>query len=155
VVATLVIRPNSRLVPRLSRVSHARRDAVQREEQRPVAVRIARALPPKQLDLKEGHRIHVRVAEGDRALERRVAVEQPLVVAELLQPRLRAAVLVSDAGPHGVARGLRRNPANPGWWDRDRFVLSAGHGSMLLYSLLHLTGCQDMTLDQTRPPKPR
>ena len=35
---------------------------------------------------------------------------------------------------------LRHNPANPLWWDRDRFVLSNGHGSMLLYSLLHLTG---------------
>jgi transketolase len=37
-------------------------------------------------------------------------------------------------------RFLRHNPANPDWCDRDRFVLSAGHGSMLLYSLLHLTG---------------
>jgi len=37
-------------------------------------------------------------------------------------------------------RFLKHNPANPSWADRDRFVLSAGHGSMLLYSLLHLTG---------------
>jgi transketolase len=37
-------------------------------------------------------------------------------------------------------RFLRHNPANPRWPDRDRFVLSAGHGSMLLYALLHLTG---------------
>src|SRR5579872_1716617 len=35
---------------------------------------------------------------------------------------------------------LKHNPSNPHWYDRDRFVLSAGHGSMLLYSLLHLTG---------------
>jgi transketolase len=35
---------------------------------------------------------------------------------------------------------LKHNPVNPNWYDRDRFVLSAGHGSMLLYSLLHLTG---------------
>ncbi len=35
---------------------------------------------------------------------------------------------------------LKHNPGNPKWWDRDRFVLSNGHGSMLLYSLLHLTG---------------
>jgi len=35
---------------------------------------------------------------------------------------------------------LRHNPANPDWWDRDRVVVSNGHGSMLLYSLLHLTG---------------
>jgi transketolase len=38
------------------------------------------------------------------------------------------------------ARFLKHNPANPTWPDRDRFVLSAGHGSMLLYALLHLTG---------------
>jgi len=37
-------------------------------------------------------------------------------------------------------RHLCHNPANPGWFDRDRFVLSNGHGSMLLYALLHLTG---------------
>ena len=37
-------------------------------------------------------------------------------------------------------RHLRHNPANPRWVDRDRFVLSNGHGSMLLYALLHLTG---------------
>ena len=37
-------------------------------------------------------------------------------------------------------RFLKHHPANPGWFDRDRFLLSAGHGSMLLYSLLHLSG---------------
>src|SRR5680860_167422 len=37
-------------------------------------------------------------------------------------------------------RTMRHNPANPHWFDRDRFVLSAGHASMLLYSILHLTG---------------
>ena len=42
-------------------------------------------------------------------------------------------------------RFLRHNPLNPKWPDRDRFILSAGHGSMLLYSLLHLTG-YDLTL---------
>ena len=44
-------------------------------------------------------------------------------------------------------RLLRHNPANPAWPDRDRFILSAGHGSMLLYSLLHLTG-YDLPLDE-------
>lgn len=43
-------------------------------------------------------------------------------------------------------RFLKHNPANPHWADRDRFVLSGGHGSMLLYSLLHLTG-YDVSLD--------
>jgi transketolase len=37
-------------------------------------------------------------------------------------------------------RFLKHHPANPKWFDRDRFVLSAGHGSALLYSLLHVTG---------------
>ena len=44
---------------------------------------------------------------------------------------------------------LKHNPVNPQWFDRDRFVLSAGHGSMLLYSLLHLTG-YNLSLDQIR-----
>jgi transketolase len=44
-------------------------------------------------------------------------------------------------------RVLKHNPRDPGWFDRDRFVLSAGHGSMLLYSLLHLTGYA-LPLDQ-------
>jgi transketolase len=46
-------------------------------------------------------------------------------------------------------RFLRHNPADPQWCDRDRFVLSAGHGSMLLYSLLHLTG-YDLPLDELK-----
>jgi len=46
-------------------------------------------------------------------------------------------------------RFLKHNPANPGWFDRDRFILSAGHGSMLLYSLLYLTG-YDVPLDQIK-----
>ena len=41
---------------------------------------------------------------------------------------------------------LNFNPKNPGWLNRDRFVLSAGHGSMLLYSLLYLTGYKDITI---------
>ena len=44
-------------------------------------------------------------------------------------------------------RFLKHNPRNPSWPDRDRFVLSAGHGSMLLYSMLHLTG-YDLSLEQ-------
>jgi transketolase len=46
-------------------------------------------------------------------------------------------------------RHLRHHPANPKWADRDRFVLSNGHGSMLLYSLLHLTG-YDLPVDELR-----
>src|SRR5919198_2484184 len=46
-------------------------------------------------------------------------------------------------------RFLKHNPQNPKWFDRDRFILSAGHGSMLLYSLLYLTG-YDLSLDQIK-----
>ncbi|MEO8029979.1 MAG: transketolase [Gemmatimonadota bacterium] len=56
------------------------------------------------------------------------------------------------AAPMGYVlwtRHLRHDPADPAWPDRDRFVLSAGHGSMLLYSLLHLTG-YDLSLDDLK-----
>lgn len=60
--------------------------------------------------------------------------------------------LPMGAAPVGYTvwlRHLRHNPRNPGWANRDRFVLSAGHGSMLLYSLLHLTG-YDLSLDEIK-----
>ncbi|MDX1585956.1 MAG: thiamine pyrophosphate-dependent enzyme, partial [Balneolaceae bacterium] len=44
---------------------------------------------------------------------------------------------------------LKHNPKNPRWFDRDRFILSAGHGSMLLYSLLHLTG-YDLPMEEIK-----
>ena len=44
---------------------------------------------------------------------------------------------------------LKYNPKNPQWFDRDRFILSAGHGSMLLYSLLHLSG-YDLSMDELK-----
>jgi transketolase len=57
-----------------------------------------------------------------------------------------------DAAPIGYslfARTMKHNPANPSWPDRDRFVLSAGHGSALLYSLLFLTG-YDLPMEQVK-----
>ncbi|HLP16039.1 MAG TPA: transketolase [Bacteroidota bacterium] len=71
------------------------------------------------------------------------------------------AVQKADSGHPGLPLGaapmayvlwtrfLRHNPANPHWFNRDRFVLSAGHGSMLLYSLLHLTG-YDLPIEQIK-----
>ena len=71
------------------------------------------------------------------------------------------AVQKADSGHPGMPLGaapmayvlwtkfLRHHPGNPHWTDRDRFVLSAGHGSMLLYSLLHLTG-YELSLDDIK-----
>ncbi|MEH6833798.1 MULTISPECIES: transketolase [Falsihalocynthiibacter] len=72
------------------------------------------------------------------------------------------AVAAANSGHSGMPMGmadvatvlfekhLKFDPKNPQWPDRDRFILSAGHGSMLLYSLLHLTGYADMTIDQIK-----
>jgi transketolase len=55
-----------------------------------------------------------------------------------------AEIAVALWGKH-----LRHNPADPKWMDRDRFVVSNGHGSMLLYALLHLSG-YDLSMDELR-----
>src|SRR5437763_11621709 len=57
---------------------------------------------------------------------------------------------MADAATVLFTQFLRFDPQAADWPDRDRFVLSAGHGSMLLYALLHLTGYADMTLDELR-----
>jgi len=56
----------------------------------------------------------------------------------------------SDVATVLFTRFLKFDPADPAWPDRDRFVLSAGHGSMLIYALLYLTGYPEMTLDQIK-----
>ena len=72
------------------------------------------------------------------------------------------AVAAANSGHSGMAMGmadvatvlfekhLKFDSLEPNWPDRDRFILSAGHGSMLLYSLLHLTGYADMTLEEIK-----
>src|SRR6266480_4502714 len=57
---------------------------------------------------------------------------------------------MADVATVLFSRFLKFDPADPAWPDRDRFVLSAGHGSMLLYALLHLTGYDGVTLDELR-----
>ena len=57
---------------------------------------------------------------------------------------------MADVATVLFTRFLKFDAAQPKWPDRDRFVLSAGHGSMLLYSLMYLTGYKDMTLDQVK-----
>jgi transketolase len=57
---------------------------------------------------------------------------------------------MADAATVLWSRFLKFDPAQPDWPDRDRFVLSAGHGSMLLYALLHLTGYPGMSIDELK-----
>ncbi len=57
---------------------------------------------------------------------------------------------MADAATVLFTQFLKFDPQRPDWPDRDRFVLSAGHGSMLLYALLHLTGYPDMTMAEIR-----
>ena len=57
---------------------------------------------------------------------------------------------MADVATVLFSRFLKFDPADPAWPDRDRFVLSAGHGSMLLYALLHLTGYEGVTSDELR-----
>jgi transketolase len=72
------------------------------------------------------------------------------------------AVQAANSGHPGMPMGtaplayvlftevMQHDPVHPGWWDRDRFVLSAGHGSMLLYAALHLSGYERPNLDDIR-----
>ena len=57
---------------------------------------------------------------------------------------------MADVATVLFSRHLKFDAKAPTWYDRDRFVLSAGHGSMLLYSLLHLTGVEGMTVEELK-----
>lgn len=57
---------------------------------------------------------------------------------------------MADAATVLFSKFLKFDPSDPNWADRDRFVLSAGHGSMLIYSLLHLTGYKEVTMEQIK-----
>src|SRR6201995_784095 len=99
---------------------------------------------------------------GAAAPEQNVTPAQPVTpkrMADLIRALAMDAVQKANSGhpgmPMGMAeiaevlwrRHMRHNPANPRWPDRDRFVVSNGHGSMLLYSLLHLSG-YDLPMEQ-------
>ena len=100
-----------------------------------------------------------RTAEAPPSTEGRVvplSADGPLppllAVAHTVRALAMDAVQKANSGHPGMPMGmadaaavlwtqfLKHNPADPAWPDRDRFVLSAGHGSMLLYAFLHLTG---------------
>ena len=88
--------------------------------------------------------------------------EQTRHMANAIRALSMDAVQKANSGHPGLPMGaadvatvlftqfLKFDAADPHWADRDRFILSAGHGSMLLYSLLHLTGYADMTLDEVK-----
>jgi len=90
-----------------------------------------------------------------------MAVEKRLL-ANAIRALAMDAVQAANSGHPGMPMGmadvatvlftdyLKYDPADPDWHDRDRFVLSAGHGSMLLYALLHLTGYARPTIDDIR-----
>jgi transketolase len=93
-------------------------------------------------------------ATGEAAEERRIAN----AIRALSMDAVEAANSGHPGLPMGMAdvatvlfsKFLKFDPADPQWPDRDRFVLSAGHGSMLLYSLLHLTGYPGITIEDIR-----
>ncbi|HEY4170503.1 MAG TPA: 1-deoxy-D-xylulose-5-phosphate synthase N-terminal domain-containing protein, partial [Reyranella sp.] len=86
----------------------------------------------------------------------------PRDLANAIRALAMDAVQQADSGHPGMPMGmadvatvlfskfLKFDPTDPHWPDRDRFILSAGHGSMLLYSLLYLTGYADMTMEEIK-----
>jgi transketolase len=86
----------------------------------------------------------------------------PRLLANAIRALSMDAVQAANSGHPGMPMGmadaatilwteyLKHDPADPGWHDRDRFVLSAGHGSMLIYALLHLSGYARPTIDDIK-----
>src|SRR3712207_1799194 len=86
----------------------------------------------------------------------------PRLLANAIRALAMDAVQAANSGHPGMPMGmadaatilfteyLKYNPKDPNWDDRDRFILSAGHGSMLIYALLHLTGYERPTMDDIR-----
>jgi len=90
------------------------------------------------------------------------APDSPKAMANAIRALAMDAVQAANSGHPGMPMGaadiatalftrfINIDPANPDWPDRDRFVLSAGHGSMLVYALNHLVGYADMTIEEIR-----
>jgi len=99
-----------------------------------------------------------RAADGDPAQERAAHDRMANAIRALAMDAVEQAKSGHPGLPMGAAdiatvlftRFLKFDPADPAWSDRDRFVLSAGHGSMLIYALLHLLGYEAMTIDQIK-----
>jgi transketolase len=109
------------------------------------AVAAAPAIPADRRDQRApaSRAQHERMANAIRALAMD-AVEQ----AKAGHPGLPMGA--ADVATVLFTRFLKFDPADPAWPDRDRFVLSAGHGSMLIYALLHLLGYERMTIEEIK-----
>ena len=102
------------------------------------------------------------VLEGRRCMNRQVTLASEATMANAVRALAMDAVEAAKSGHPGMPMGMadvaavlfnrfiKLDPADPKWPDRDRFVLSAGHGSMLLYALNHLLGYADMGVDQLK-----
>ena len=104
---------------------------------------VATATPSSGNPAQQSRAQHDRMANAIRALAMD-AVEQ----AKSGHPGLPMGA--ADIATVLFTQFLKFDPADPAWPDRDRFVLSAGHGSMLIYALLHLVGYEAMTIDQLK-----
>ena len=99
--------------------------------------------------------------ESDKILSQKVCMPENSELANAIRVLSMDAVENAKCGHPGMPMGmadiaevlwrkhLTHNPSNPGWLNRDRFILSNGHGSMLLYSLLHLTG-YDISIEEIK-----
>ncbi len=107
------------------------------------------------------------ISGNEAALARQAEIlSQPLTAERVMANAIRAltidSVEAAKCGHPGMPMGmadastvlwkkfLKYDAADASWWDRDRFVLSAGHGSMLLYALLHLSGYEGMGIEQLK-----
>ena len=100
-------------------------------------------MPMQLQELKSKHPNHWRLACAVRALSM-----DAVQAANSGHPGMPMGM--ADVATVLFGRHLKFDPMQPHWPDRDRFVLSAGHGSMLLYSLLHLTGYEDFDIDEIK-----
>src|SRR5881392_3685708 len=116
------------------------------------------------MDQESAHQASTAIAVAEESNEPKIGPKDRLEELCVNTIRFLAvdAVEKAKAGHPGTPMGLadigfviwteflHHDPSDPHWKNRDRFVLSAGHASMLLYSLLHLTGYPDMTLDELK-----
>jgi transketolase len=111
---------------------------------------------------EQKERLNMSVAQAAKTASPQTGAPPHKDLANALRALAMDAVQKANSGHPGMPMGmadvatvlftqfLKFDPSNPTWPDRDRFILSAGHGSMLLYALLHLTGYEKMTLEQLK-----